>query len=248
LAKTLPASAVILGSISESNYHETVDTEHYECGDGTKKKQCTTNTRKGTAKVTANLRLVETATGRVLAQRLSTKTASTDTTGNDDAAPAIDSGSLIDQARAEVAQDFFEVISPHRTTETLPLQFDSDLSLLDRGNDQMKRREYTAAVETYRTAVKQADESKTLDAKVKGKAHYNLAVGLIAIEDFAGGAAELARANQLNRDDDWQVLAERLNKWKNDAELVKKQLAYATLAESNGSTSNEPGKSASTVP
>jgi tetratricopeptide (TPR) repeat protein len=228
LSKTLPASAVIIGSISEANYKEGTSSEHYECGDGTSKKTCTTFTRTGNAHVTANLRLVETASGRVLAQRLSTKTASASTTGSDEAPPSIDSNSLLDQARALVAQDFFELISPHQTTETIELAFDVDLPLLDRGNDQMKRSDFAAAVGSYRSAVKQADGSSELDAGIKAKAHYDLAVGLLATADFDDSVKELARALQLKDDDDWRVLSDQLGNWRNDAAAVKRQLAYAT--------------------
>jgi len=246
LSKTLPASAVVLGSISDSAYRENVTSDHYECGDSKQKKTCTTNTRKGSAKVTANLRLVEIATGRVLTQHVGSKTLSAQTT-SDETPAAIDSANLLDQARAQVAQEFFELISPHEAFEKVRIQVDSDLPILDRGNEQLKRHEYANAVATYRTAVKQAEDSKEIDKKVKGKAHYNLAMALVGTQEFDEAIKELARANELHSDEDWQVMTERLTSWKADALAAKKQLAFATPNEpptptASNSSSAEPAK------
>jgi tetratricopeptide (TPR) repeat protein len=230
VAKALPASAIVLGRVTQAAYRENVDSSSYDCKRNGKDAKCVTRTRKGTARVAADLRLVETASGKVLVQRRIMKTEQAETRADDDQPEAIDSGALIERARAGVARDFFAALSPHEVYEQVPLEHDGDLPDLDRGNDLMKQQDVAGAVVAYQRAAKAAEANTSLDKNVKAKAYYCLAVGLAGQQQYEAALTEIGRAQNLAPNEDWAKLAERITAWKAAAAAAARQFAFRQSA------------------
>jgi tetratricopeptide (TPR) repeat protein len=248
VAKVLPASAIVLGRVTQAAYRENVDSSSYDCKRNGKDAKCVTRTRKGTARVAADLRLVETASGKVLLQRRIMKTEQTETRAEDDQPEAIDSGALLELARAGVARDFFAALSPHEVYEQVPLEHDGDLPDLDRGNDLMKQQDLAGAVAAYQRAAKAVEASPSLDKNVKAKAYYCLAVGLAGQERYDEALAELGKAQKLAPNEDWAKLAERMTTWRADAAAVSRQLAFRQRAVPASPPPEEPPANAAMTP
>lgn len=228
VSAALPATAVIVGSVVAASYSEGTKRETYECERDKKKTTCTTLTRQGTANSSANLRLVEASSGKVLLQKFVTKRAQASTRGGDGSEPdAIDSFGLMESVRREVAAEFAQAIAPYQVTETVDIEDDGDIPELGKGNDQLEAGQLEDALALYEAGVERAENSKEIDASEKAAAHYNVSIGLAALGRFDDALASLKKALELVDEEDWQDLQLRMIRWKKDADKVSEQLAFA---------------------
>jgi hypothetical protein len=223
----LPASAMVLGTVTPSTYSENLETNTYKCKQDGKDATCTERIRKGAARASVNLRLVDTATGKVLFQRLVTKTVGDSKSSYDGVPEPIDSGRLTEEARRQAALEFFEAISPHESTEEVELETDGALPSLERGNDAFKAGNLKTALQEYQSAVAMAEASKDINPEAKARAYYCAGVALGAIGKYDEAIERLNQAHKLNQDEDWARMTARVSLWKAEAARVEKQLAFA---------------------
>jgi tetratricopeptide (TPR) repeat protein len=228
VSAALPATAVIVGSVVAASYSENTKRNSYECTKDEKKTTCVTLTRTGTANSSANLRLVEASSGKVLLQKFVTKRSQQSETGSDGSEPgAIDSFGLLESVRREVAAEFAQAIAPYQRYETVEIEDDGDIPELGKGNDQLEAGQLEDALALYEAGVERAENSSKLEPDVKARAHYNLSIGYAALGRYDEALASLAKALELVEEEDWQDLQGRMTRWKKDATKVAEQLAYA---------------------
>lgn len=227
LSGALPASALVVGSVSPSSYQERIDSYRYECEKDKRKTTCTTFTRKGSAHASANLRLVDAATGKVLYQAMLTKIANAEQSATDNQPPTIDAQGLTEQVRAEVAQSFFEAISPHMVDERLELMRARGFQELDEGNGHLKEMRLTEAMKAYELAVKRAETDVTIKPAQRAKALYSFGITQALNGEYPQAIASIESAIKLDDEDDYKSMLTRVRVWQSDAERTAKQLAYA---------------------
>jgi tetratricopeptide (TPR) repeat protein len=233
VSRALPASAVLLGSVAPQHYNEHVETTHYECVKNQRKTLCYSHRRVGEATGSATLRLVDPASGKVLCQKLIAKRASAQsaTVEDTDTPEPLDTFSLRDSVRREIAQEFFAAISPHPVMESVELETDSDLPELRQGNALLKKGALSAALKQYQAGVDRATAPGDLEAKTIARAHYALAVALAASERYDAALSSLREALALHPDEHWQKTQRRIASWKADAERAGRQLSFARVGQ-----------------
>lgn len=234
VAGMLPASAIVVGDVTQSSYDEHVETDTYECEKDKKKTTCTSRTRKGSARVAANLRLVDTATGKVLYQRQINEVHSDSSYADGGDSPAaLDSAAMLETGRQLVADNFFSAIAPHPVVETIELESDGDIPELERGNDLLVATEYASATQIFEAGIQRVESAKEMDNDVKGKAYYDLGVAQAILGDFEPALKNLRQATSLDpENDDWAMVLAKVSTWKGESAAVTRQLAYANAAPS----------------
>jgi hypothetical protein len=236
LAKALPASALLKAKVVDAAYTENVERSESTCLDTQSKeklatKKCIAEVRKGNAKVTFELSLVDSASHKVLVQRSVSRSLDKETSSSGGEADKIDGGELLSQARQEALGEFLAVVSPRHVKVKLPLEDAGELPELEEGNEQLVKGSIGPALQKYQAAVKRSEADTKLDPEVRAKAHYCLAVGLAANGEFGAGQRSLQTAQTLHSDEDWAALARSLQAWQADADRYGKQLALAKAPE-----------------
>lgn len=226
LAQVLPASALITGAITDVSYSEHMAQEATTCyNDKGKEYKCTAFTRVGTARFTANIRVVDSETGKVLLSKQLQREDVARTSADGKQPAPIDADVLKDSVTQQAADDFVAAIAPHEVSESVVLVEDGDLPQLKQGNAYVQRGDHAGSLEYYRAAVQKAETSGDMDPEIKGKAHYALGLALALGGDYESGLVELGKAYDLNPEDAWLDLQIRVKQWKADREKALEQVA-----------------------
>lgn len=222
----LPASGLVAGQASHAASNQ-VTRKDSTCTRTVDKKdikyRCVEYTRNAAVKYDANLKLLDTRTGRILATRAFHKTGKDATWATDEEPAAIDTGAMVARCRSSVVGEFVRMIAPYQVQEEVVLAEDGDLPTLASGNNLAKRGEWDAAMEQYGLAVAKADATPAMSPKTQAKAHYALGLALVMSGRFDDGIAEIKKALTLKDDSDWGDMMQRAKAWKADADKLKKQ-------------------------
>jgi len=167
LGKLLPATVLISGRVLDARYHENVEESRGTCsrtvGEGQNSRReeyaCTTYTRRGSVQYHADLRVLDTNTGRILATRSLKDKASKTTSATNKSPESIDGNAMLDECRADVVAQFLRMVAPWTVSEVVELTTDDDLPELKAGNEYIKRNDYQKSIEFYGRAVARATAS-----------------------------------------------------------------------------------------
>jgi tetratricopeptide (TPR) repeat protein len=179
----------------------------------------------GTARFTANIRVVDSETGKVLLSKQLQREDVARTSADGKQPAPIDADVLKDSVTQQAADDFVAAIAPHEVSESVVLVEDGDLPQLKQGNAYVQRGDHAGSLEYYRAAVQKAETSGDMDPEIKGKAHYALGLALALGGDYESGLVELGKAYDLNPEDAWLDLQIRVKQWKADREKALEQVA-----------------------
>jgi hypothetical protein len=236
LGKLLPAAALVAGSVNESKTDENVREQRDTCvryeDIGNKKQRkveysCTHYTRTANALFTANMRVFDTNTGKILVTRRLTASDQKEETKTDAEPDPINRDAMLEACRAQVATNFMKLIAPYPVQEKVDLEKDSALPELEQGNEYMKRGDPNTATEFYARAVARADATPGMKPDAKARAHYEYGLGKAMSGDYDTALAELRLAQTLKAEKDWIDLEIRVGMWKKDADKVNEQMKEA---------------------
>jgi len=235
LGKLLPASALVAGTVSKADYSERVDSKPGTCtksvksGDKMKSVEyaCTRYERIGQASYVADLRVVDTNTGRLLATRTFRKDLTDTNRATDEQPDRIDGEGMLETCRREVATAFIRMIAPYPVDEPVQLAKDGKLPELLVGNGYARQGDWEKAKEHYARAVARVDADPVLPPKSKGKAHYALGLALAFSGAYDDGILELEKAYNLHQTSAWMEMMGRVKRFKIEAEKLKEQQQHA---------------------
>lgn len=233
LGQLLPASALVVGRVQTADVNESVNRERSTCtkteGTGDKARRvsyvCIQITRTVVATYEADLRVIDTSRGKLLATRRFRHKDSAATRGTDEEPEPIDGEGMLNVAREKVADEFLRMVAPYPVQEKVKLYTDSKLPELAMGNGFAQQAEWQKAQEYYVKAVARGDADPTLKPKTKSQAHYALGVALAFTGDYDAGAAELDKAYGLNPDAAYIEMMARVKQFKSEAAELEKQNA-----------------------
>ena len=236
LGKLLPAAALVAGSVNESKSDENVRSQNDTCTRyediGNHKTRavkyaCTHYTRTATSLFTANMRVFDTNTGKILVTRRLSQSDKKETTNTDADPDPIDRDAMLEACRAAVATSFMRLIAPYPVQEQVDLEKDNALPELAQGNEYLKRGDPNTATEFVARAVAKADSTPAMKPDAKARAHYEFGLGKALSGDFTTALAELRVAQTLKQEKDWMDLEMRVRQWKKDADKVTDQMKDA---------------------
>jgi curli biogenesis system outer membrane secretion channel CsgG len=242
LGQMLPAAAIVSGRVSAANYDERMERRDHTCrktndGKNYYEATCTSVRRIGKANYVADLRVLDTNTGRVLAVKSVRDEKTAETAATDEEPERIDGDSLVNAARASVVEQFLRVIAPYKVNERVTLVDDGDLPELEQGNKYLQRDDAASALDFYKKAVA-SSARPGISQEAQAKAHYSLGLGLALIGDYDASLKALQNANSMADESDWLDMEMRVKRWKKEAEAVEEQKRDAAGAGETASTGN----------
>lgn len=202
------SAALLVGDVFKHAYTEVVESREVACedddDDGAPRPPCRAYTRRATAEVDVALKVIDTATGRVLAVKsLRAEKRDQAQASGQPPSPLRAADRLLKAGRRQVVDNFMKVIAPYRVYVSVTLLEDSALPELEAGNQWAQDGDWPRAQQRYAAAVQRA-QTENLDAETQAKAHHNLGVALGYSGDYDRGIAELERAYALDSDSDFR--------------------------------------------
>ncbi len=216
------ADAVITGAV-RPEYVERATSATEKCARDGRLVECVVHRRTAEARLTVELRVVATESGKVLAARSLDAGRQRSAKGDSPPPELAVRAPLLAECRAELVRSFVATIAPHEVSETVELESDDALPELATGNNYATIGNWRAAAEQYRAAVAKAE---TLgDVERRAAARYDLGVALAFDGDFAAGLAELERAFAEDPAPLYRKMIERVRRFAADAERLRAQEA-----------------------
>jgi hypothetical protein len=222
-----PAAALVL---CEARIDSTDDVarEETSCARSVKKDHlCFELTRTVTVSYVADLKVVDSRTGRLLVPS-ALRCARSEKTSAVDALPdAVDLLGMVSSCREDVASRFLPLLVPTAVEEEVVLVEDDALPSLAAGNRLAKVGDWGAARGEYLKAAARADADGGLPATTRAKAHYAVGLSLLLAGRFDESIGALATAAALADGGPARELLQRARAWQADAERLRKQTAAA---------------------
>jgi len=193
LGKFIGAAALIFGRVSLYKYSEKVvysDSKDYKTGRVTRYYY-----RIGEAKVTANLRVTDLTTGKILAVKNIAKELTAKSRASKGTPAEIDKDALLAQTREAVITRFMKMIAPYQVNLKVKFLVDSKMPELGRGVNLAKAGELKEAADVFKEAIKKYTGNPELKID---KAHYDLGNILVLMNEYKEGIKELKKAIKIN--------------------------------------------------
>jgi hypothetical protein len=225
----LEAAALFVSGDAHSDYDEDMQSLRTSCTRYQNGKSssypCIRHTRLGRVRYTANLKVVDTSTGRSTA-RTFTRENRASASATDNTPARIDADALVARSRSEVTADFLGLIVPTPVQETVELVKDGDLPQLAEGNKFAQADSWAAATRRYSEAVARSNAGlagKAFDTEVRAKAAYALGVALVIQGQFQEGIAQLTAAAELDANERYGAMLARAKDWEAEAKRLNEQ-------------------------
>jgi len=173
LGKLMGSAALIFGRVSQHDYKE--ETSSYD-GTDSKGNYYKVYKRKGIATVALTLQVTDLETGSIIAVRNIKKTATQSTSAENERAPSIDQGPLLEKARSQAIDEFMKDIAPYTVYEKVKLLTDDNVPELANGVEMAKVGSWADAIIVFESAAESYPNS--------AKSLYNLGVALELTDQF----------------------------------------------------------------
>lgn len=229
----LGAAALVFGRITQNGYTENVTGDQQVCMAGNRQVPCTTYTRAGKHAVSVSFKIIDAASGKVLAIKLVNGVAQARrqvvvqeamTTNRQALAGIIPPFEDVQQFQIAATDDmvkfFMRMIAPFTITVPVVL-YEQDSQASKNGVTAAKAGDWATAIDAFKSALKQASASP--DLEVQARAHYNIGVALGYSGSYSEGIAEIQRAISLKPDDVFQKEIENIRVFQADDAKLKAQ-------------------------
>jgi len=223
LGKLAGVQVFIFGTVADYKYKENKSYRRGTCGSGSERYPCTFYMRKGEANVKVGLRIVDTATGMVVAMKVVNGAATNTTNATDEEPPLIDGDSLLEIARGSAVSQFMAMIAPYEIDLTITLYKDSKIPTLATGIEYAKQGDWREAVNIFRDATNAAAENQELSDKQVSMAYYDYGIALGFIGRYDEGIKMVDHAFHLNPEPDYKQGKSMIVEFKKDAMKLKEQ-------------------------
>lgn len=229
----LGAAVLIFGRVTRNSFEEKVTADQQTCLLGNREVPCTKYTRVGKHSTSVSFKVVDAASGKILATKL------IDGSGSDKREvdvqeprvtdpqavariipPFEDRQNFRDVAMGDVVSYFIRMIAPYTIMVSVVL-YEQDNQASKVGVSAAKTGDWTTAIENFKTALKAAKTST--DLEVKARAHYNLGVALGYSGSYGDGIAEIEKARALHSDDRFAEEIQNIKQFQADDSKLKAQ-------------------------
>ncbi|MFH1352756.1 MAG: CsgG/HfaB family protein [bacterium] len=193
IGKFIGAAALVFGRVSLYKYGEEVvysDSKDYKTGIVTRYYY-----RIGEANVTANLRVTDLTTGKILAVKNIAEKSTVKSSASKGTPEDIDKDGLLAKTREAVVNRFMKMIAPYQVNLKVQFLVDNKMPELGRGINVAKAGELKEAADAFKEVIKKY--AGTSEFKID-KAHYNLGLTLVLMNEYKEGIEELKKAIKIN--------------------------------------------------
>ena len=218
------SQATITGQVTRRDYTENTTQSQATCYSGKQQYACTNYQTTGRWAFNVGLKVIDTATGQIVATKALT-VGDQKTVEATDALPATnwDPETVFEGLQQIQVARFMQVIAPYPVSTDVKLFTTGDLPELERGTSFAKSGDWSDATEQFKSACARADQSADVKPKVRARCHYNLGVAYGYSGQYDEADAELKRATALNSEDVFLQEASRIRGFKIDDERLRQQ-------------------------
>lgn len=221
LGNVVTATALIFADVTDS-YREQPSEDHYKDDKG---KPHVSNVIKGMAQVRATFRIVDVATGRLIAAKTYEETREDSSTGIDKRAAPLDRAALENGARQAVLDRFMKAIVPHQEFMEANFQKDSDLPQLEGGIGYAERGDWKNAQATFNKAAQDAEKNVKLKSGQVAKCYWDLGLSYEYAGDYDKATDTINKAYKLSNDSDMLAELDNVKRLQSDAKRLAEETA-----------------------
>lgn len=230
-------AALVIGDVTAADYSEDLQSRDATCSRAQEGKSvdypCIEFIRTANARLSVNLKVVDTESGVVLAaktvggersQRRSTK--------ETEPLPFNAEAQWITACRKEAVDEFLKVIAPYTVNVRVTLRDDSELPDLERGNNFAKIGNWSEARRAYNAAREMARTHPDLNNEMRAKVLYNLGIATGYAGDYDEGLRLLGQSYSLDPDSGTEAQIRMLKQFKDDDARLEQQRRDAVEGDS----------------
>ncbi|MDH5527469.1 MAG: hypothetical protein OEY97_09205 [Nitrospirota bacterium] len=228
VGRMLGSAALVFGSVNRYDYEERSSKTDAMCEvkiNGVDKMvPCIRYQRMGAWDVEVALRVVDTATGRVIAMRTFDEKASRSVAQKDE--PPVrnwNPDDVFDQVVDTVVGRFMRMIAPYHETVQVALFADKALPGLEHGITLARAGNWQAAIDVFTDTVRQAERMPGLKPQTLARAHYDLAVAYGYSGRYEDAMAELDVAIRILPDRVFMQEQAKIAQFRRDDERLAEQ-------------------------
>jgi curli biogenesis system outer membrane secretion channel CsgG len=238
LGRTLVASAILVGTVEQQDYHDEVKSFSWQAvtADG-KTVTHTMNTRNGQAIVKATLQITDVESGQIVKVKRFDGVEKASTSATDATPPGIDGNALLEKAKQNIVHDFVEAITPHQIMVDTTFFRDDKVPQLDSGVTLVKVGQYDDAIKTFSNAIDLCEKS-ALPSVIIGHAYWNRALAHEYSGKYDLARADVKKAFTYTNNADFMGELANIEQLEKDAKLLEAQMGPADTATA---TVGQPG-------
>ena len=183
LGKIIGAAALVVGRVSKHSYKEKVTYSDGRNRDGSTYR---IYSRKGTAELTINLKIIEVKTGKILATKQFQSGYKIENQATDEYPASIDTIGLYESCRKDIIDQFIKTIAPYEVYSSMHFYDDSKIPELKKGIGMAKIGNWEDAKTHFQNAVDSNPDS--------WKTHFDLAIAYKCVGDYDKAIEILTKA------------------------------------------------------
>ncbi len=219
LGKLLGASALIFGRITTDHYHQ--DLVHYPPYKDKKGKSHQRHSWKGKYELTANIKIVDVQTGKILTIKELSATEKAETSALDKAPPKIDRNALYRKCLAKIARQFRHMVAPYQIKVKAQFLVDDKVPETGKAVSLFKAGDWDSG----EALLKKAIMEPTLKPELRAKVFYDLGLAQMYLGQHNASIENIRHALQLKPDEKrYQKALRTAKEEKAKAEKLKQQL------------------------
>ncbi len=218
MGQLIGTAALIFGNITEYDYSEQL--KHKDDTDKKSGKTTRRYERKGTAKVTATLQVVDLSTGKIIAISKLDKAKSASKRSSGQKPAKIDRNRLFSQCRENIVQRFMRKIAPYTEKVSVSFATDDKMPELKQGYNMAKIGNWQAATESFQAAV-----AKYKYGKVPvDKAYYDLGLAYMYTDRFDEARQNFKMAYKIRAEGKYERALKKLQQRIEEKRRLQEQL------------------------
>lgn len=219
LGEVIGATALVVGRVSDNDYKEERKQRTFQRTTYTKPKRTynvTEYTRTGVATLTANLKVIDVQTGKILATKKYEASYTITTKKEEGTPPGIDEEDLYEACRGNIVSQFMKSIAPYTIRVEMKFQRDKEIPEIELGINMAKIGNWDNAITNFQNAVNNHPDS--------WKTHFNLALAYECCEEYDKAIEGFTTAYAMNPTTSIQNKIGYCRQHKTDKEKLERQL------------------------
>lgn len=218
MGRLIGTAALIFGNITEYHYAEQMT--HKDHTDKKTGKTSRRYQRKGTAKVTATLQVVDLNTGKIIAIAKLDKAQSATRSSTDKKPGKIDRNPLFSKCRENIIHRFMRKIAPYKEMVSVSFATDDKMPELKQGYNMAKIGNWEKAIESFQSAVEKYRNSKL----PVDKAYYDLGLGYMYTDRFDKARENFESAYKIKADGKYEKALKKLKQRIEEKKRLQEQM------------------------
>ena len=224
LGKVMGSNALIFGQVYKRKYTQKRSSEKATCRKNKKKYSCRRYRVKGKWALKVGFKMVDTATGRIIATKVIDESKSKSRSRRKERPEVTwDKETVFSSLQENLVNRFMQTIAPYTIYSDVKLFDDDDLPWLETGIKFAKNGDWNTAIEMFQSAAAEAERNPDIKQKIRARAHYDLGVAYGYSGQYTKAIEQLKQACKLNPEDVFFTELKKIKQFRVDAKRLREQ-------------------------